>query len=59
MNEFKEHLIIFLISIAVGGLIGFVFGEKSMCDRLGGSFSNEYGLCVEKIKELELRRILK
>lgn len=47
MNSFKESLVIFLVSLAIGGVIGFVFGEKSMCNQVGGMYSADFGRCFE------------
>lgn len=54
MNSLKESLVIFLVSLAIGGMIGFVFGEKSMCNQVGGYYSNDYGQCV---KNLDIVRV--
>lgn len=55
MNSLKESILIFLASLAIGGMIGFVFGEKSMCNQVGGMYSADFGRCFEIKNEVRVK----
>ena len=55
MNSLKEIFITVIACMAVGVLIGFLIGERSMCNQLGGMYSNDYGRCFPVKEEVRVK----
>lgn len=48
MNSSKEILVTILVCLALGGLIGFVLGEKSMCEKdKDYAYSADFSKCIK------------
>jgi hypothetical protein len=55
MNSNKELLATAFLTLSLGFIIGFLFGEKSMCNDLGGMYSNDYGRCFPVKEEVRVK----
>jgi phosphoglucosamine mutase len=54
-DSLKEIFITVIACMAVGVLIGFLIGERSMCNQLGGMYSNDYGRCFPVKEEVRVK----
>lgn len=48
MSDLKESIFLMIVLLITGALVGFYFGEKSMCERFNGKYDTDFGKCEQR-----------